>query len=248
MFTTYIAWALMGHGTAFDWWAFFATLGDRVRRRGRRSSGRDPAARARERAHGRDGDDRAARDPERAGRVDLVAAAAVLPEPVPDESWVIGGVHISKQDVGTFGVDDRVRARARGVLPLHEARARDARRRAQPGAARLLGVRTSWLLALGWGFAASLGAVSGMMVAPTVFLTPNMMQAVLSTPSRRRCSAVSRARSARSPAGSALGVMLNMLGTYVASGDARAAAARRARRPARRAAHPARRVCSAASS
>ena len=36
-----------------------------------------------------------------------------------------------------------------------------------------------WLLALGWGFAAVLGAVSGMMVAPTVFLTPNMMQAVL---------------------------------------------------------------------
>ena len=40
-------------------------------------------------------------------------------------------------------------------------------------------MRTSWLLALGWGFAAVLGAVSGMMVAPTVFLTPNMMQAVL---------------------------------------------------------------------
>src|SRR5437764_12526607 len=27
MFTTYIAWALMGHGTNFRWWAFFATLG-----------------------------------------------------------------------------------------------------------------------------------------------------------------------------------------------------------------------------
>ena len=27
MFTTYIAWALMGHGSTFEWWAFFATLG-----------------------------------------------------------------------------------------------------------------------------------------------------------------------------------------------------------------------------
>ena len=27
MFTTYIAWALMGHGATFHWWAFFATLG-----------------------------------------------------------------------------------------------------------------------------------------------------------------------------------------------------------------------------
>ena len=27
MFTTYIAWALMGHGSSFKWWAFFATLG-----------------------------------------------------------------------------------------------------------------------------------------------------------------------------------------------------------------------------
>ena len=26
MFTTYIAWALMGHGASFRWWAFFATL------------------------------------------------------------------------------------------------------------------------------------------------------------------------------------------------------------------------------
>ena len=103
----------------------------------------------------------------------------VLSEPVPDHTWVIGGVHISKQDVGTFAVTLGCVARALGLLPLHEARPRDARRRVNPAAARLLGVRTSWLLALGWGFAAVLGAVSGMMVAPTVFLTPNMMQAVL---------------------------------------------------------------------
>ena len=45
-------------------------------------------------------------------------------------------------------------------------------RRVNPGASRLMGVRVGWMLALGWGFAAVLGAVAGMMAAPTVFLDP----------------------------------------------------------------------------
>jgi branched-chain amino acid transport system permease protein len=35
------------------------------------------------------------------------------------------------------------------------------------------------MLALGWGLAATLGAVAGMLTAPTVGLDPNMMAAVL---------------------------------------------------------------------
>jgi branched-chain amino acid transport system permease protein len=35
------------------------------------------------------------------------------------------------------------------------------------------------MLALGWGLAALLGAVAGMLTAPTVGLDPNMMAAVL---------------------------------------------------------------------
>ena len=35
------------------------------------------------------------------------------------------------------------------------------------------------MLAIGWGLAAMLGAVAGMLTAPTVFLDPNMMQAIL---------------------------------------------------------------------
>ena len=35
------------------------------------------------------------------------------------------------------------------------------------------------MLALGWGLAASIGAVAGMMVAPVVFLDPNMMAGIL---------------------------------------------------------------------
>ena len=45
--------------------------------------------------------------------------------------------------------------------------------------ARLMGVRVSWMLALGWGLASGIGAIAGMLVAPIVFLDPNMMAGIL---------------------------------------------------------------------
>ncbi len=45
--------------------------------------------------------------------------------------------------------------------------------------ARLMGVRVSWMLALGWGLASAIGAIAGMLVAPIVFLDPNMMTGIL---------------------------------------------------------------------
>lgn len=48
-----------------------------------------------------------------------------------------------------------------------------------PVSARLVGIRVSWMIALGWGLAAAIGAVAGMMVAPVVFLEPNMMLGIL---------------------------------------------------------------------
>jgi branched-chain amino acid transport system permease protein len=46
---------------------------------------------------------------------------------------------------------------------------------ANPESARLVGIRVGWMTALGWGMAAAIGAVAGMLVAPVVFLEPNMM-------------------------------------------------------------------------
>jgi branched-chain amino acid transport system permease protein len=48
-----------------------------------------------------------------------------------------------------------------------------------PVSSRLVGIRVGWMLALGWGLAASIGAVAGMMVAPIVYLDPNMMAGIL---------------------------------------------------------------------
>ena len=48
-----------------------------------------------------------------------------------------------------------------------------------PASARLAGIRVDWMLALGWGLAAAIGAVAGTLVAPVVFLEPNMMSSIL---------------------------------------------------------------------
>ena len=50
---------------------------------------------------------------------------------------------------------------------------------ANPESARLVGIRVDWMIALGWGMAAAIGAVAGMMIAPVVFLEPNMMLSIL---------------------------------------------------------------------
>ena len=50
---------------------------------------------------------------------------------------------------------------------------------ANPESARLVGISVKWMLSLGWGLAAAIGAVAGMLIAPVVFLEPNMMLGIL---------------------------------------------------------------------
>jgi branched-chain amino acid transport system permease protein len=50
---------------------------------------------------------------------------------------------------------------------------------ANPQSARLVGISVTWMLALGWGLAAAVGAVAGMLIAPIVYLEPNMMLGIL---------------------------------------------------------------------
>jgi len=138
-----------------------------------------------------------------------------FPSPFPTSTWVVGGVHISKQDTGTFGVTLACvvvlwlffRFTKLGLAMRAGA--------VNPGAARLLGVRTSWLLALGWGFAAVLGAVSGMMTAPTNFLSPSMMQSVLIFAFAGAVLGGLESPVGAVAGGLGLGVLLSMLGTYV---------------------------------
>jgi branched-chain amino acid transport system permease protein len=91
----------------------------------------------------------------------------------------VGGVPISVQDVGIVVVSFALV----GLLALffrYTKLGLGLRAAAvNPASSRLVGVRVGWMLALGWGLAAALGAVAGMMVAPVVFLDPNMMQTIL---------------------------------------------------------------------
>ena len=81
--------------------------------------------------------------------------------------------------------------------------------------ARLVGIRVSWMLGLGWGLAAAIGAVAGMMVAPIVFLDPNMMTGILIYG-----FAAALLGGIDNPAGAVaggfvVGVLENLLGAYV---------------------------------
>jgi branched-chain amino acid transport system permease protein len=85
----------------------------------------------------------------------------------------------------------------------------------RPAAAALVGVRVNWMLAIGWGLAAVLGAVAGLMTEPTQFLQPTMMQAILLS-----AFAAAVLGGLESPVGAvigglALGVFLNLIGQYV---------------------------------
>jgi branched-chain amino acid transport system permease protein len=71
------------------------------------------------------------------------------------------------------------------------------------------------MLALGWGMAAAVGALSGLMIAPVVLLDPNMMQGILVY-----AFAAAVLGGIESPLGAVvgglmLGVGLNLIGAYV---------------------------------
>ena len=84
-----------------------------------------------------------------------------------------------------------------------------------PASSRLMGIRVGWMLSLGWGLAAAIGAVAGMMIAPVVFLDPNMMSGVL-----LYAFAGALLGGIANPAGAvaggfAIGVIENLAGAYV---------------------------------
>jgi branched-chain amino acid transport system permease protein len=84
-----------------------------------------------------------------------------------------------------------------------------------PVSSRLVGIRVGWMLALGWGLAAAVGAVAGMMVAPIVYLDPNMMSGIL-----LYAFAAALLGGIDSPGGAVVGglvvgVLENLLGAFV---------------------------------
>jgi branched-chain amino acid transport system permease protein len=176
MFSTYIAWTLINAGMPY-WGAFFLTVGfsfvlgvviERVVIRPVENS------------------------PVLAVVVVFIALLFILnsvtgwiytytiktfPSPFPKEP--LFGKYMSSHEAGAIGVTLVVLLLLYAFFrftPLGLAMRAAAQ---NPDSARLVGIRVGWMLALGWGLAAVIGAVAGMMVAPIVFLDPNMMGGVL---------------------------------------------------------------------
>jgi branched-chain amino acid transport system permease protein len=127
----------------------------------------------------------------------------------------IRGVAFSKQEIGVISVSlvtvlllALFFRRTRFGLGLRATAV-------NPSEARLAGVRVPAMLAVGWGLAAALGAVAGVLAAPTLGLEPNMMQTAL-----LYAFAAAVLGGMNSPLGAVLGglilgVLLNLVGTYV---------------------------------
>jgi branched-chain amino acid transport system permease protein len=139
--------------------------------------------------------------------------------PFPARSVQVAGVFVGIQDLGVIAVTLVVLAVVFSFFRYTRLGLAMRAAALYPESSRLLGVRTSRMLALGWGLAAAVGAVSGMMVAPIVFLDPNMMQPVLLF-----AFAAAVLGGIESPVGSVIGgvivgVLLALVGTYLPGGQ-----------------------------
>ncbi|ATW53054.1 branched-chain amino acid ABC transporter permease [Streptomyces xantholiticus] len=102
-----------------------------------------------------------------------------FPQPFPEGSVALAGVDIGWSTLGVIGVV----AVVMGLLYLLFQHTRTGlvmrAVAANPASARLSGIRMGRVLMLGWGLAATVGALSGVLVAPLLFLEPNMMGGAL---------------------------------------------------------------------
>ena len=138
-----------------------------------------------------------------------------FPSPFPNRPIKLGNVIVGAHDIGAIAVTLIVllllylffRYTTLGLAMRAAAQ--------NPVSSRLVGIRVGWMLALGWGLAALVGAVAGIMVAPVVFLDPNMMGGILIY-----AFASATLGGFTSPGGAVVGGLIvgvteNLVGTYV---------------------------------
>ena len=138
-----------------------------------------------------------------------------FPDPFPSSASFVGDVRLDHSDLGivvvlllTVTLLWLLFQRTKIGLAMRAAAA-------NPESSRLVGINVGRMLMLGWGLAAVLGALSGVMVAPKLFLEPNMMLGV-----QIYAFAAATLGGFDSPVGAVVGgfivgVAENMAGTYV---------------------------------
>jgi branched-chain amino acid transport system permease protein len=215
MFSTFIAWSLVHHGFSY-WAAFFVTValsflgGVAIERVVIKPVERAPVLTV---------------VIVTLGLFFLVSGAArwiwspevrSLPNAFSTRPIDVAGVAFSIQDLGTIAVSLGAVALLWVFFRFTKLGLASRAAAVDPDATRLVGVRVSWLLALGWGLAAAMGAVSGMLTAPALAsFDQNLMQPVL-----LYAFAGAVLGGLDSPLGAVvgsllLGVLINLIGTYV---------------------------------
>jgi branched-chain amino acid transport system permease protein len=147
-----------------------------------------------------------------------------FPSPFPEKPF-FGNTLMSSHELGAIGVTLVVLLLLYAFFrftPLGLAMRAAAQ---NPASAKLVGIRVGWMLALGWGVASAIGAVAGMMVAPIVFLDPNMMAGIL-----LYAFAAALVGGVDSPGGAVfggflVGVLENVLGAFVIGNELKLAVA-----------------------
>jgi branched-chain amino acid transport system permease protein len=136
-----------------------------------------------------------------------------FPSPFPDRP--VFGALMTTRDLGVIGVTLLMLVLLFAFFrytPIGLAMRAAAQ---NPASARLCGIRVGRMLAIGWGLAAMIGATAGVMVAPVLFLDPNMMGGVLIY-----AFAGALLGGITSPIGAAVGGLIvgvteNLVGTYL---------------------------------
>ncbi|MFF0543352.1 branched-chain amino acid ABC transporter permease [Nocardia thailandica] len=101
------------------------------------------------------------------------------PNPFPEGGFRLGSVPVSYYSVGVLAVVATVMAALYLLFRFTTIGLAMRAVACNKPSARLVGIRVGAVLALGWGLAALVGAVSGVLSAPLLFLEPNMMGGVL---------------------------------------------------------------------
>jgi branched-chain amino acid transport system permease protein len=140
----------------------------------------------------------------------------VLDSPFSTDPVRIGGVAFSIQDLGTIAVSLAIVVLLWLFFEFTKVGLALRASAQNPAASRFVGVRVSAMLALGWGIAAVLGAVAGLMAAPPLgSFDQNLMAPIL-----LYAFAAAVLGGIDSPVGAVvggllLGVIINLVGTYV---------------------------------
>jgi branched-chain amino acid transport system permease protein len=138
-----------------------------------------------------------------------------FPSPFSVQTVDIFGAFVSYRDIGVIAVSAVVLLAIYLLLQRTTVGLTLRAAAHHPEASRLLGVQVSWMLALGWGLASAVGAVSGIMAAPILLLEPNMMQTIIIY-----AFAAAVLGGIESPLGAVVGglivgVTVNLAGTYL---------------------------------